>query len=202
MIRTILVTSAALLVAPLAAEAQSYRCIGKDGKRYYGQVVPEECFGQPIEQLSPQGMVVKRFDPEGSVKERLAKEAAEARKREEDAAAREAARRNRALLATYTSEKDIDEARERALEDNKKAIQEIEERIAEIRKRQADYEKELEFYTGKNQPPAKLTDDILSAETDLKAKQELLEVKKREVSGINAKYDEDKKRYAELAKRR
>jgi chromosome segregation ATPase len=201
MIRTILVASAALLLAPFA-EAQSYRCIGKDGKRYYGQVVPEECFGQPIEQLSPQGMVVKRFDPEGSAKERLAKEAAEARKREEDAAAREIARRNRALLATYTSEKDIDEARERALEDNNKAIREVEERIAEIRKRQADYEKELEFYTGKNQPPAKLTDDILSAETDLKAKHELLEVKKREVSGINAKYDEDKKRYAELAKRR
>jgi chromosome segregation ATPase len=201
MIRTILVASAALLLAPFA-EAQSYRCIGKDGKRYYGQVVPEECFGQPIEQLSPQGMVVKRFDPEGSAKERLAKEAAEARKREEDAAAREIARRNRALLATYTSEKDIDEARERALEDNNKAIREVEERIAEIRKRQADYEKELEFYTGKNQPPAKLTDDILSAETDLKAKHELLEVKKREVSGINAKYDEDKKRYAELTKRR
>jgi chromosome segregation ATPase len=202
MIRTILVTSAALLVAPLAAEAQSYRCIGKDGKRYYGQLIPEECFGRPIEQLSPQGMVVKRFDPEGSAKERLAKEAAEARKREEDAAAREVARRNRALLATYTSEKDIDEARERALEENKKAIQEVEERIAQIRKRQAEYEKELEFYTGKNEPPAKLTDDIRSAETDLKAQHELLDVKKREISGINARYDEDKKRYADLAKRR
>jgi chromosome segregation ATPase len=200
MIRTIIVTSAALLLAP-SAEAQTYRCLGKDGKRYYGWVVPEECSGQPVEQLSPQGMVVKRFDPEGSAKERVAKEAAEAKKREEDAAAREVARRNRALLATYTSEKDIDEARERALEDNNKAIREVEERIAEIRKRQADYEKELEFYTGKNQPPAKLTDDILSAQTDLKAKQELLEVKKREVSGINAKYDEDKKRFVELMKK-
>jgi chromosome segregation ATPase len=201
MIRTILVTSAALLLAPFA-EAQSYRCLGKDGKRYYGQVMPEECFGQPVEQLNAQGMVVKRFDPEGSAKERLAKEAAEARKREEDAAARELGRRNRALLATYTSEKDIDEARERALEDNKKALREIEERIAEIRKRQAEYEKELEFYSGKNQPPAKLTDDIRSAESDLKAQQEQLDVKTREVSGINARYDEDKKRYAELARRR
>ena len=201
MIRTIIVTSAALLLAP-SAEAQSYRCIGKDGKRYYGWVVPEECFGQPVEQLSPQGMVVKRFDPEGSAKERLAKEAAEAKKREEDAAAREVARRNRALLATYTSEKDIDEARERALEDNKKATREVEDRIAEIRKRQAGYEKELEFYSGKNQPPAKLTDDIRSAESDLKAQQDLLDAKKREVSGINARYDEDKKRYGDLAKRR
>ena len=201
MIRTILVTSAALLLAPFA-EAQSYRCIGKDGKRYYGWVVPEECFGQPVEQLSPQGMVVKRFDPEGSAKERVAKEAAAAKKREEDAAAREVARRNRALLATYTSEKDIDEARERALEDNKKAVLESEERIAEIRKRQAGYEKELELYSGKNQPPARLTDDIRSAESDLKAQQDLLEAKKREGSGINARYDEDKKRYGELAKRR
>lgn len=201
MIRTILVASAALLLAPFA-EAQSYRCIGKDGKRYYGQVVPAECSGQSVELLSPQGLVVKRIDPEGGAKERLAKEAAEARKREEEAAAREARRRNRALLATYTSEKDIDEARERALEENKKTILEIEERIAEIRKRQTEYEKELESYAAKNPPPAKLTVDIRGTENDLKVQQDLLDVKTHEVSGINARYDEDKKRYAELAKSR
>jgi hypothetical protein len=40
------------------------------------------------------------------------------------------------------------------------------------------------------------------AEADLKAQQELLETKKREVDGINARYDEDKKRYAALSKPR
>jgi hypothetical protein len=195
-------TFAALMLMPLAAEAQSYRCVGKDGKRYYGSIIPEECFGRPVEQLSAQGVVVKRIDPEGSEKERLAKEAAEAKKREQDSAAREAARRNRALLATYSSEKDIDEARARALAENDKAVRELEGRIQDIRKRQAAYEKELESYTRKNEPPTKLRDDLQMAEADLKAQQELLEIKKREIDGINARYDEEKKRYAALGKAR
>ena len=192
----ILIT-AALIAAPLAAGAQSYRCVGKDGKKYYSSTIPPQCTGQPIEQLNQQGMVVKRIDPEGTEKERLAKEAAEAKKREELNAQREANRRNRALLATYTSVKDIDDARKRALAENLKATQEVEARIAQIQKRRAGYEKDLESYKGK-QPPAKLAEDLQAAQTDLKYNEELLEMRKKEVGTINARYDEDKRRYADL----
>jgi len=76
MARKILITATALLIAaPLVAQAQSFRCVGKDGRKYYGSTIPQECLGQPIEQLNRQGMVIKRIDPEGSEKERLAKEA-------------------------------------------------------------------------------------------------------------------------------
>jgi hypothetical protein len=201
--RSIVVYAAALmLAAPLAADAQSFRCIGKDGKRYYGSTIPDDCVGRPVEQLNAQGMVIKRIDPAGEAKERAAKDAEAARKREQDAAAKETARRNRALLATYTSEKDIEDARSRALADNHKAVKEIEGRIEAIRKRQTGYEKELEFYKGKNQPPAKLADDMKNAEDELKAQEASLAAKKREVEGINAKYDEDKRRYTELTKKR
>ncbi len=36
----ILALAVVVLLAPLAADAQSYRCIGADGKRYYGSVDP------------------------------------------------------------------------------------------------------------------------------------------------------------------
>jgi len=195
--------AALLAAAPLAAQAQSYRCIAKDGKRYYGSIIPAECFGRPVEQLNAQGMVVKRIDPEGSEKERLAKEAAEARKRQEDAAAQELARRNRALLATYTSEKDIEDARARALAENSKAVRETEDRIESIRKQQAGYEKELELHKGKNSAaPAQLRDDIKSAEDDLKAQLLLLETRKRDTDTINARYDDDKRRYSQITRAR
>lgn len=202
MVSRLAVAAAALLLAAAGAQAQSYRCAGKDGKRYYGSVVPHECYGLPVEQLNAQGMVVRRIDPAGSEKERLAKEAAETKKREEDQAAREAGRRNRALLATYTSVKDIDDARARALAENSRATREVESRIEDIRKRQAGYEKELEFYKGKNDAPARLHDELKLAEADLKAQQELLGAKKREVDTINARYDLDKKRFAELSRAR
>ena len=203
-----IIAATALIVASLAALAQStpgqltYRCVGKDGKKYYGSTVPVPCIGQPVEQLNTSGMVVKRISPEGDEKDRLAKEAEAKKKREDEAVAREAARRNRALLATYTSEQDIDEARSRALADNEKAVKDVELRIDAIKKRQASYDKELEFYKGNDKPPARLQDDIRDAEIDLQAQEDLLAAKKKDANSINAKYDDDKKRYRELTGRR
>jgi len=217
--RTLFIAVAsALLLASLAAHAQSFRCTSKDGKKYYGSTVPPQCAGQVIEQLNSQGMVIRRIDPEGDEKAREAKEAEMARKREADAATKEDARRNRALLATYSSEKDIDEARARALAANDKQIQEIQGRIESIRKRRAGYAKEMEFYhdgapkavdakaksskpaspARAAKPPPKLVEDMQNTEVDLKAQEGLLAAKQKEVEAINLKYDEDKKRYQEL----
>ncbi|HEV8106175.1 MAG TPA: hypothetical protein VGP97_01535 [Burkholderiales bacterium] len=200
--RRIVAIAAVLAALPLACAAETYRCIAKDGKRYYGSLIPAECQGRPVEQLSTQGVVVKRIDPEGAEKERLAKEAAEARRRQEDSTAREAARRNQALLATYTSEKDIDDARARAMAENTKSVQLVEGRIESIRQQQAGYEKDAAQYKGKGDLPASLQQDLKTAEADLKAQQELLEIKKRESEAINARYDDDKKRYSAITRQR
>ena len=197
------IATAALLAAPLTVLAQSaftYRCTGKDGKKYYGSTIPQQCLGQPIEQLNSQGLIVKRIDAEGDEKDRAAREAAREKKREEDNLVREESRRNRALLATYTSVTDIDQARQRALAENQKTSVEVQQRIVDLKKEQARLTKELEFYSGKNKPPAKLTEDISNFGIDIKAQEDLLAAKKREVAAINAKYDDDKKRYIELTK--
>jgi len=197
-----LIAIAAVLAAlPLASEAETYRCIGKDGKRYYGSIIPSECQGRPVELLNGQGLLVKRIDPEGAEKERLAKEATDARKRQEESAARESARRNQALLATYTSEKDIDDARARALVENTKATEQVASRVEELRKQQAGFQKQADDLKGKDLP-AGLQQDLKTVEADLKAQEQLLDAKKREAENINARYDDDKKRYSALNQRR
>ena len=199
----IIAAVASLLASPVAhaqpKEQYTYRCTGKDGKKYYGQTIPQACLGQPMELINKQGLVVKRIDPEGDERARLAKEAEAEKKRELEAAQKDAQRRNRALLATYTSEKDIEESRRRALSDHQKALQEVEKKIEDIRKRQARFEKDLAVYkeAGKGEPPARLREEITNAEIDLKAQQFLLEAKKKEAAGINARYDEDRRRYRE-----
>lgn len=204
--KTKTIAAAALLLAPIAAHAQlmSYRCVGNDGKKYYGSTIPMQCMGKPIEQLNSQGRVVRRIDPDGEAKEKAEKAAAAAKAKEEEAATREASRRNRALLATYMSERDIDDARSRALSENKKAVRDVEGRIDALKKRRAGYDKELEFYqdkSGKTKVPPKLQEEIRQADFDLKVQNEALENRKKEVSNINAKYDEDKKRFSALTKR-
>lgn len=194
------VLASALLAFPFAADAQSYRCTGKDGKKYYGATIPNQCIGQLVEQLNPQGMVIRRIEPPLTPEQRAKREAEEKAAAEKAAQDKEDARRNRALLATYQSEKDIELARQRALDDNAKAIKQIESQIAQIRKRQDGYKKEMEFYKGKNKPPAKFEMDVKSAEKDLEIQEKLLASRQEEVKNINAKFDDDKRRFLELTK--
>jgi Domain of unknown function (DUF4124) len=192
--------AAAFTLAPLAAQAQSYRCTGKDGKKYYGQSVPPACLGQPVEQLNGQGMVIKRFDAQASAAEREQKVMEEEERKKREVITKEEGRRNRALLATYTNEKDIDEARARALKENEGAVKDIEKRIGGLKTRLTELKKELDFYAGKNKPPAKLASDIQNTEFDIKTQEDLMAAKRTEVDKINARYNDDKKRYNELTK--
>jgi hypothetical protein len=186
-----------LAASPSFAQAQSYRCVGADGKKYYGQTIPRACIGEVVEQLNAQGMVVRRIEPRSTADEREAKAAEEKKQREEQLAQREELRRNRALLATYTSVDDIEDARIRALQGNSQAIKEVDERIAQIKARQEALAKEMGAY--KDKPaPEDLKRDVKNAEIDLEAQQGLRQAKLREAETINARYDEDRKRYLEL----
>jgi NMD protein affecting ribosome stability and mRNA decay len=196
-------TAAALLAAPLAAHAQpkeqyTYRCVGNDGKKYYGQTLPQQCLGRPVELINKQGLVVKRIDHEGEEKARLAKEAEAEKQRELELAAKDAQRRHRALLATYSSEKEIEDARTRDLREHQKQLREVEDKIDAIKKRQQQFQKELALFKGADgDGPTRLKQEIVNANIDLRAQQTLLDAKKKDALGINARYDEDRKRYAE-----
>ena len=201
--------AAAPLLAPAAAFAQAqvqsqpgqtFRCTGKDGKKYYGQAIPAQCIGQPMELLNRQGMVVKKFDPQATAAERAQKEAEEAERKKREAISKEEGRRNRALLATYTSEKDIEDARGRALKENDLAVADIDKKIALMQQKRADTQKEIAQAKEKSQPVGTLERTITNLDFDIKTQQDLRETKKREASAINSRYDDDVKRYRELTK--
>ena len=63
--------------------------------------------------------------------------------------------------------------------------------MAQIGKRGQELKQEMEFYQGKNKPPAKLAEDVRNNEIDLNSQQGLLNAKKKDVDSINAKYDDD-----------
>jgi hypothetical protein len=211
--RLAMLSAAALLAAaPLAAQAQDkaglmYRCTGKDGKRYYQQTIPPACYGQKMEIINAQGNVVKRIDPEAEERLKAEKAAGITKKAEQTPAEREAERRKRALLATYNSEKDIEDARTRALNENQKQVNQVEAKINEIKTRRTRYEKELAVYMEKAKgdknasPPPVLKENISNANMDIKAQEGTLELKKKEAEQINAKYDEDKKYFREYTAR-
>jgi hypothetical protein len=169
------------LVSITAAAQTTYRCTSKDGKKYYGQSVPPQCAGVVIEELNASGTVVKRIDAQATADARVKKEAEEAEHKKQEVIAKEQGRRDQALLATYGSEKDVEDMRRRALEDNERLSTQIEERIAALKERAAKGD--------------------VAAQSDLSMQQSHLETKKKEAQAINAKYDDDRKRYLQLTGR-
>ena len=189
-----------LCVAAGPAQAQRiYKCTDAKGRVYITQTPPPECLGRPTDVLDRKGSVIQHDEGQLSETEQ-ARRAAEAKKKaDEAAAAKEERRKATALLNTYSSEKDVDDARARAIKENETAIRDAEKKVGDALKRQKELDGEKEFYAKKTLP-AKLQQDIKANEYDLKSQQELLESKKKQVIAINAKYDEDKKRYVDLTR--
>jgi hypothetical protein len=188
-----------LAVAPAAAQQRMYKCVDAKGKTYYTQVPPPECLGRDTQELNKSGTLIQKNPGQSTLspEQQQAREAERKKKLEEEEKSKEERRKNMALLNTYSSEKDIDDARARALEEAKTAIEDTERRIAGAQKRHAELDAEKEFYV-KKPVPFKLKTDIANNDVEIKNQTELLDVKKKEISTINSKYDEDKRRYLEL----
>ena len=193
----LLLLSAVLVPAAAQQPQRMYKCVDAKGKVYYTQVPPRECLGRETQELDKSGMVVKRNERAATPAEIQAREAERKKKLDQDEKSREERRKNLALLNTYSSEKDIEDARKRALQEAQEAIAATEKTIAGAEKRQKELEAEKEFYV-KKPMPLKLKQEISNTDLEIKNQNALLDAKKREIVGINAKYDEDKRRYVEL----
>jgi hypothetical protein len=191
--------STLLAVAPAAAQQRMYKCVDAKGKVYYTQVPPAECLGRETQELNTSGTLIRKNPTPTALspEQQKAREADLKRKLEADERSKEERRKNTALLNTYSSEKDIDDARGRALKEAQAAIADTEKRIVEAQKRRKQLESEKEFYV-KKPLPVKLKQDITNTELEIKNQTELLDSKKKEIGVINSKYDSDKRRYLEL----
>jgi hypothetical protein len=193
----------------LRAQVRSYRCVTKGGRKYYGSTIPPQCTGELVEALSAQGMLLFRIEPPLTPEQRAAREAEEKQAAEAEAARREArkqaevqARRDRALLQTYADEGDIERVRQRALASNREAAAQVEARIAQLRQRQEQLARKAAKYKDPTEAPEKFQQDVKAVAYDLSLQEQLLESRRNEAAEINARYDEEKRKYRELTGRK
>src|SRR6266852_1650589 len=189
--------STLLALAPAAAQERMYKCVDARGKVYYTQVPPPECLGRDTQELNKSGTLIRKNPAALSPAQAQAREAERKKKIEDEERSKEDRRKNLALLNTYSSEKDIEDARKRALTEAQVAIEDAEKAIAGAVKRRQELEAEKEFYV-KKPMPLKLKQEIANNEIEIRNQTELLDAKKKQISTINAKYDEEKRRYVEL----
>jgi Domain of unknown function (DUF4124) len=184
-------------VSTAVAQTKLYKWTDASGKVHYTDKLPTESAGRASEELSKGGTVVRKNAAPISAEERAELEQERKRKLEEAALAKEQRRKDLALLNTYSSERDIEEARARALKANEDAIKDAERKLAEARKRGDKLRGEAEFYA-KKPMPRQLQQDISVNELEIKAQTEVADAKRRDVASINAKYDDDKRRFEDL----
>lgn len=195
----LLCLSGALFVAPTADAGPLFKWVDDKGVVHYSERLPTEATGKAAAQLNRQGAVIKRHAAALTPEQIAAREEEARLKQEADKRAREETRKNEALLKTYASEQDIDDARERALANNRDAIKNAQHNVTQAEARQKDLARQAAALKDKRLP-TKLQRDIDSNEVELRDQRALLEAKQRDAAAITHRYDEDKRRYDELTR--
>jgi hypothetical protein len=194
-------------VIPAAGGAESgrfYCCTDAGGVYICGDILPQTCYGRAYRELGVDGRTLREFAAPLSAEQRAeqrARQAAEEEKRRQDAIAqKEQQRKDETLLATYATLNDIEAMRKRSLADAKQIIENAETRIAEIRTQRKKYEDEAEFYQKKTVPD-EIRKGLADTEFEIKTQESIIEAKRNDVAAIEARYDEDRKRFLDLRSR-
>jgi len=191
-------TALTLLAHPGFARAATYKWVDEKGVVHYTDHVPPEAVNKGNAELNKQGVTVKKTDPAPTPEQRRAKEEEDARQRALVRQQEEAAKRDRALLSSYTTEGEIDLARNRSLRTIESAVQSSKAYTDQLTRRKAELEGKKKTEFASKPMPAAMERELDSINEELVKQQDLLALRQKEVVAVNAKYDADKRRWREL----
>ncbi|HUW49872.1 MAG TPA: DUF4124 domain-containing protein [Sulfuricella sp.] len=188
-----------LTLLSFPAAAKMYKWVDENGKTHFGDTIPPQYANQGNVELSKEGLVIKKTDAALTPEQRKAREDEQARKKEEERKKEEQQRRDRALLNTYTTEKEIDLVRDRNLQQGTLQIQGTELRIKQVQPRLDESRKKAGTFTARNKPvPAYLQQEVQETEKEMQHLQEMVKQRRQEMEAIRARFEDDKKRFREL----
>lgn len=197
LIPVLLFASSAMLAQGVAAQARIFCCTDDKGTRVCGDFLPPVCQGRAYEERDGKGFVAKQVEAPLTPEQLAKREAENARKAEEAKKAAEERRRNLALLATYSSEKDILSARDRALAEVEKNQKQAQLRLDEANKKKKKIDQDREFYKGKPLPED-VKASIRDNEKEVAAQTAAVAAKVKEANEVRTRFEDERKKYLEL----
>ena len=188
---------AALILSVPAARAATYKWVDDQGVVHYTDKMPPEAINKGSVELNRQGVQIKKNEPALTPEQRRAKEAEEERARQAAKVREEIARKDRALLQSYTTESEIDLSKKRALGTIDAQMQSAQAYITTLNKRKDEIQGRVAALNGKPPPPA-LEREASSINEELEKQADLIATKRKEIGVVTARYDADKQRWREL----
>jgi hypothetical protein len=164
-----------------------------------GDKVPPEYQDNANKVLNQRGMTIKQTDA-ALTAEQLKAQAAEAEQKKIEAVKREEERRrDRALLDSFTNEKEIDLKRTRDIQQIEVNISAQQSNLKNVNDRQTETRIRMDQYKKDNKPvPAPIQEDFDRLATERSKIQAQILQKRQEIVDRNLEYDEMKKRFMEL----
>ena len=179
------------------ARAATYKWVDEKGVVHYTDKIPADQVNKGSTMLDKQARPLKKIDPAATPEQVRAREAEEENRRLAAKANEEIARRDRALLSSYTTESEIDLARSRALGTIDAQIDSSMAYTQTLTKRREDLEKQKAKYTSAPIPVA-LERELEGNDSELEKTALFIDQKRRERTAVVARYDADKGRWREL----
>ncbi|MEO6422815.1 MAG: DUF4124 domain-containing protein [Candidatus Nitrotoga sp.] len=181
-----------------AADAKLYKWVDDKGVTHYSEVIPPEHTNKSNVLLNEQGRTIKRNETINN-SERRANGEDEANKRIENEAKLELNRKDKALLNTFSDEKEIDLARDRNLHHLELIVSSIQSLQKAAQASLENYQQEAEeFKRAGRKLPTSLKADMTEGENKLaKLKLDLVKAQEKAVA-VKTSYEDDKMRFREL----
>jgi hypothetical protein len=189
--------AATAMLAPAVSSAATYKWTDEQGVVHYSDKAPPDTPTKGATVLDKQARPVKRIEPPLTPEQTKAKAEEDERARALAKARDEQARKDKALMQSYTSEKEIDLARNRALSTIDTQINSAQVYSADLSRRQKDLAKRKESYAGKPLP-VELERESASVDAELSRQTILIRQKQEEQTMVTAKYDTIKERWREI----
>lgn len=182
------VSVGAALAQSAPPPAGIYTCIDDKGRRLTADRPIAECSAKEQQILNRDGSLRRVIPPTLTAEERAEKEARERADKEAKAAAADAVRRDRNLMARFPNEAAHQRARENALDTVRLAMKATEIRLRGLAAERKPLLDEAEFYQGKPLPP-RLRAQIDANDAAVEAQKGATATQQAELERINKLYD-------------
>jgi len=190
----LLMCAASLLaLVSFNAEAKLFKWVDNNGVTHYGETIPPEFASKETMQLE-HGRVEKRDDKRDQVKDKAVLKDPVAEK-----ARIEAERHDNSLVNSYSSEQEIDLARDRNLQQIEARASSYSTLYKSAQEHLTGLQQESDKFTQqKRKIPASLEEDIADANSRIVKLHNDLDTNAKEMETVKARYAADKARYREL----
>lgn len=187
------------MFSALPVQAKMYKWVDENGQTQFGDRIPPQYLDKEHKELNERGAVIKQVDamPTEEEKEERRKQAA-IQKAEEDKI-KESKKRDRVLLDTYTTERDLIAARDARLDAVLSQLQLSESIIEDAERKLVQTQNQVASIKaqGKTVPP-NILEKIEKEESQLATYKEVAAGHREKQANIKEQFDEYIKRFREL----